>query len=348
MPVFVRSARTAGRVVLVAPVATWQAYNAWGGYSLYVGAPGDRRSWKVSYDRPFAGLGRSVGAADMLYGVSPVVAQAERAGVPLAYETDLDVAADPHLLDGASAYVSMGHDEYWTESMRRAVLAARDAGTNLVFLGADTEFWRIRLVPSPTGPRRLQVGYRWAYQADPLWPRKPTRATSPFGVPPASEAENALSGMRYECYPVDAPYTVTDPHWWGFRGTGVRRGQRFPRLVGIEADRVYPDGSTPRPLQILSNTSYSCLGVGTSAQSVYYTTPSGAGVFNVGTLRWTCSLERLSCGAYPISAATERFTRRVTRTVLRAFARGPVATTYPARDNLAHYALPTTHNVPAE
>ena len=42
-----------GRVVLVAPVNTWQAYNQWGGYSLYHGPSGDRRAWAVSFDRPY-------------------------------------------------------------------------------------------------------------------------------------------------------------------------------------------------------------------------------------------------------------------------------------------------------
>ena len=40
MPVTVRSARTAGKIVLKAAVATWQAYNTWGGYNLYKG-PGE-------------------------------------------------------------------------------------------------------------------------------------------------------------------------------------------------------------------------------------------------------------------------------------------------------------------
>ena len=35
VPVTVRSASTAGKVVLKACVSTWQAYNTWGGYDLY-------------------------------------------------------------------------------------------------------------------------------------------------------------------------------------------------------------------------------------------------------------------------------------------------------------------------
>jgi hypothetical protein len=55
VPLTVRSAGTAGRVVLKSAVATWQAYNTSGGYDLYAG-PGDSygsRSLAVSLDRPY-------------------------------------------------------------------------------------------------------------------------------------------------------------------------------------------------------------------------------------------------------------------------------------------------------
>ena len=44
MPYVVSSPTAAGTVALVAPVTTWQAYNAWGGYSLYEGPAGDREA----------------------------------------------------------------------------------------------------------------------------------------------------------------------------------------------------------------------------------------------------------------------------------------------------------------
>jgi hypothetical protein len=54
VPLTVRSTATAGRVVLVQAVTTWQAYNDWGGSSLYRGPDGQpaSRSYAVSFDRP--------------------------------------------------------------------------------------------------------------------------------------------------------------------------------------------------------------------------------------------------------------------------------------------------------
>jgi len=341
VPLVVRSPSVQGRVVLVAPVATWQAYNTWGGYSLYQGAGGDRPAFAVSFDRPFAAPGH----ADLLYGVVPVVVEAERLGIPLAYRTDLDLTGRRSLA-GARAYVSMGHDEYWTPSMRRAVLWARSRGTNLAFLGADTEYWRIRLGPAATGSRRVVVGYRWSYPQDPLYVRGSGRATAPFGYPPLPRPEEALTGLRYECYPVDAAYRVTSPRWWGYAGTRVHAGSSFAHLVGIEADGVHPGPATPRPMQVLSDSPYSCLGTATSAQSVYYTSASGAGVFNAGTLRWTCALHR-RCGDVTVSRAAARFTRRVTANVLRVFATGPAGRTHPTIDNLGGYQLGAGWTAPA-
>jgi hypothetical protein len=341
-PYVVRSPSTVGRLALVAPVTTWQAYDDWGGYSLYTGPAGDRRSWAVSFDRPYP----APGAGEFLFSVRSVVSRAERLGIPLAYLTNVDLDAEPGILRGAAGYVSMGHDEYWTPAMRRAVTAARDTGTNLAFLGANTMYWRIRLGARPTGPRRLVVGYRSDAVVDPVRHQHPAETTARYRDPPAASSENRLTGMLYECFPVDAPYRVVSPGWWGFRGTGVGPGSTFAHLVGVEADRVYPIRSTPRPLQVLSSAGYDCGGVRTSTQSVYYTAPSGAAVFNAGTLRWTCALLG-HCAPYAMPARTVRFVSVVTDNVFRRFAAGPVGRLSPAKDNVGRFRLPTVDRVPA-
>jgi hypothetical protein len=342
IPYIVSSPSAAGTVAVVVPVTTWQAYNLWGGYSLYAGPSGDRRSWAVSFDRPYDGVG---GLNDFHTSVVPIVLQAERTGEPLSYFANVDLHDDHDLLAGALGYVSTGHDEYWTPSMRTTVETARDAGTNLAFLGANTAYWRIRLDERETGPRRLMTGYRHDAAQDPLRDERPAEATSLFRAAPAAEPENALTGMLYECYPVDADYVVVSPKWWGFAGTGVRAGTAIPGLVGGESDRVYPDGFAPRPLQLLSHTSFSCRGVTTTSQSVYYTAPSGAGVFTAGTLRWGCALVDL-CDRR-LGPRTRDFARQVTDNLIHGFAAGPVGRRHPAHDNVAEFDLPLVNTVEA-
>lgn len=342
IPYVVRSPVLTGRLVLSAPVATWQAYNDWGGYDLYQGRAMDRRAWAVSLDRPYP----APGAGDMVFGVVPVAVEAEKAGVPLAFVTDLDLAADPHALRGAAAFVSLGHDEYWSAEMRGAVAVARDHGTNLAFLGANTMYWQIRLAQHTARGYRQVIGYRTDAQLDPWTSRNPHHASGLLRDIDPHGAEETLTGMRYECFPVDAAFRIASPDWWGFHGTGVRKGTSFAHLVGVEADRVYPLDTTPRPLQVLAHSTYDCDGAPTSTEATYYTTRSGAAVFDAGTLRWTCAL-RGHCHPYTLPRSTTHFVQRVTRNVLRTFAKGPAGLRRPAVDNISRFDLPTINEVPA-
>ncbi|WP_229890802.1 N,N-dimethylformamidase beta subunit family domain-containing protein [Streptomyces mashuensis] len=335
VPVTVRSAHTAGRLVLVNAAATWQAYNTWGGHSLYHGPGGkadySARSLAVSCDRPYDGDGARL----FLTYEQPAIALAERLGLPLAYVTSMDVDRDPGLLRGAHAVVSLGHDEYWTPAMRTAVTAARDAGTNVAFLGANACFRRIRLEPAGTTDRRLVVCYKTDWRLDPLAGHDDRAVTTDWRAAPHPDPENSLTGTLYESNPTSADYVVTEPGHWLFEDTGVARGARFPNLVGTEYDRVNSGPRTPRPLDIVAHSPLVCRGVRSFADSGYYTTAGGAGVFNTGTMRWVESLK--GDGTHGIPPATARFTAQVTANVLRAFATGPAGRDHPAADNLAAY-----------
>ncbi|MFI9723260.1 N,N-dimethylformamidase beta subunit family domain-containing protein [Streptomyces sp. NPDC052396] len=331
LPLTVRSRTTAGRLVLVNAVGTWQAYNTWGGHSLYHG-PGGKddyasRSLVVSCDRPYD----DDGAPLFTTYEQPAIALAERLGLPLAYLTTMDIDADPGLLHGAHGVVSLGHDEYWTPAMRRAVTAARDAGTNVAFLGANACFRRIRLEDN----RRLVVCYKTDAAQDPLYGKDDAAVTTDWREPPHADPENSLTGTLYESNPTSAAYVVDRPGHWLFEGTGVRRGTAFPNLVGTEYDRVNGGRATPRPLEIVAHSPLVCRGVHSYADSAYYTVAGGAGVFNTGTMRWVESLT--GDGSHGIPPETARFTERVTANLFRAFAAGPAARSHPAQDNLDAY-----------
>lgn len=342
VPYTVRSPSMRGRVVLMAPEMDWQAYDNSGGYSLYTAPPLQRRSWAVSFDRPQP----PPGAGQFLFNVVPVVRLAERLGLPLGYATDVDTATDPSLLAGARAVVSLGHDEYWSVPERRNITRARDAGTNLALLSSNDLYWRVRLRRTATGPARLLIGYKEdARTHDPARFSDPAEVTGRWRDGPRREPENSLTGMRYECYPVNTAWRVRSPRWWGYRGTGVSAGTAFPHLVQMEADRVYPVPGTPHPLQIIAYSPYDCQGVPTSSESVYYTVPSGAGVVTFGTQWWPCALQP-HCVGLPVR--DDRFARQVMRNVLRAFAAGPAGRAHPARDNVARFHLSSTDSVPVQ
>jgi len=332
VPVTVRSASTAGAVVILNDNTTWQAYNAWGGYSLYQGPDGlpSDRGYAVSFDRPYD----QDGAGRFLFFDQAAIALAERTGVPLAYETDVDIDQDPSILHGARAVVSLGHDEYYSQAMRSALLTARDAGTNLAFLGANAIYRHIRFADGD----RVIICYK-AAALDPLYGQDDAQTTQQWRDAPDPRPESVITGVFYECNPVSAPYVVYDPSSWIFAGTGARRGESFPGLVGPEYDRLDPSVPFPRPIQVLAHSPLTCDGFSTFSDSAYYTAASGAGVFASGTMRWVCAIRGPACG-HEVNLAAERFVDRATENLLRAFAAGPAGRAHPAQDNLAQVRPP--------
>lgn len=335
VPLTVRSASTKGRTVIVNAVATWQAYNRWGGYGSYDGPTGGyaSRSLAVTFDRPYE---YDDGAGLFLVYEAPLIALAERLGIPLAYTTTTDVAREKRLLEGAAAVLSLGHDEYWSPEQRAHVTAARDAGTNIAILGANCCYRRIRLEPSDLGPDRTVVCYKSSYAQDP-GVKRGHPATVDFRSAPAADPESSLLGVIYDGYPVDAPYVVTQPGHWLFEGTGVKAGDGFAHLVGVEYDKVNTGFPTPRPIEIIAHSPVVCEGRPSHQDTAYYTVASGAGVFATGTMRWVEALDAKGDGRgggnHGLDARSGALTTRVTENLLRVFAAGPAGRTHPARDN---------------
>ncbi|MEV7177351.1 N,N-dimethylformamidase beta subunit family domain-containing protein [Kitasatospora sp. NPDC093679] len=336
VPITVRSRAAAGRTVVVNAVTTWQAYNEWGGHNLYNGPTGGlaTRSLQVTFDRPYR---YADGAGLFLVYEAPLIALAERLGLPLAYTTTVDLARDADLLHGATAVLSLGHDEYWSPEQRAHVAAARDAGTNLAVLGANCCFRRVRYEPSALGPDRTVVCYKGAWQEDP-GRRAGHPATNDFRAAPDADPESSLLGVIYDGYPVDAPYVVTEPGHWVFAGTGTKAGDSFAHLVGVEYDRVNTAFPTPRPIEVVAHSPVVCDGRRSFADTAYWTVPGGAGVFASGTMRWVEALDAQGPGGHGnhgMDGRTGDLVRRVTENVLTAFAAGPAARTHPAVDNVA-------------
>ncbi|NUR64079.1 MAG: hypothetical protein HOV87_36285 [Catenulispora sp.] len=336
VPITVRSTSTAGKVVLINAVTTWQAYNSYGGYDLYSGGPKNdyaHRARIVSFDRPYDTTG-----ADRFqtYEQSSIVFTEKLAAehdIPLAYATDLDLHENPDLFQGARAIITLGHDEYWSARMRDTVTKARDAGTNVAFLGANAVFRHIRFEDSPLGKDRIQVDYKDAAE-DPMHVTDPSESTQDWRYPPLPRPENVLTGVLYECNPANADLVVYDPDSWLLAGTGAKAGQAFKGLVGVEYDRVVSDSSTPHPIQAISHSPITCRKTKSYADAAYYTVPSGAGVFATGTMRWNCALVDGGC-TDKLDGPSHAFAQKVTANVLLAFAAGPAGKDHPAQDNTA-------------
>ncbi len=334
VPLTVRDDASHAAVVILNGVTTWQAYNTWGGYSLYHGPPPqdsfDARARVVSFDRPYATGG---GAGGFIANELPIVELAEKLGVDVTYETDIDLARRPNLLLHHRALISLGHDEYWSATMRYGVLRARDAGVNVAFLGSNADFRHIRLRASPLGPDREEVCYKVATE-DPMYGIHDRRVTSDWRYGPVPRPESVLNGGLYRCNPVSANGVVVAGRSWLFRGTGLRRGRHIPNLFEDEYDGIAPYYPTPRTIEILARGRVRCHGVPGEADVTYYTVPRAGGVLDVGTSAWVAGITR-RCVLRDVCSRRSRLLERMSVNVLRIFARGPLGVLHPSQPNLA-------------
>ncbi|MCA1644677.1 MAG: hypothetical protein LC797_04115 [Chloroflexi bacterium] len=228
---------------------TDQAYNNWGGKSLYdsnssgfrtVG--GGTAAVKVSFDRPFAGNG----AGDSLRWELNMVRWLEASGFDVAFVSDIDVHRSPDFDARARAVLQAGHSEYWSREMRDHLEAARARGKGLGFFTGDTGAWAIRFEDSSLGPDRVQVCYRQA-DRDPLAATEPSRATVLWSDAPLNRPTHQLMGIGTNG-PLkrSADWVVDDVTAAGanvlFADTGFRRGDVVPGLVGYEYDGMWTTG----------------------------------------------------------------------------------------------------------
>jgi len=152
--------------------SAWEAYNTWGGYSLYqftgsTAGPGYQgAAYAVSYNRPMIDRGTPGGLGDTnsyFYEEYPMVRWLEANGYDVAIPPDLDSDRSGSLIQNHQIFLSVGHDEYWSGNQFNNVMAARDAGVNLAFLSGNEVFWKTYFAPSIDGsntPNRTLVDYK--------------------------------------------------------------------------------------------------------------------------------------------------------------------------------------------
>ena len=326
VPVILRSAHHAQTVTIMSGTATHQAYNPTGGSSLYQGVDGDGRiSWdhrsrRVSFNRPFASQGTGRVQKILNYEVG-LIQHLDSLGVPLSYTTNFALHQGAEQYAGSPAMVFLGHDEYWSAEMRTAAEHLRDSGTNLLFLGGNTAYWRIRWSEDGT----VVTSYKDAAE-DPVQDSRET--TTLWRSVPAADPEASLLGAQYVCASasyVTAPLVVTDPGFWGFAGLGVRAGSRFPGLVGHEIDQVA--GTSPQTTRVVASSPLQCKNMMGRSDLTYYTAPSGAGVVNVATFGFAWAVSPWVDVAPPESRA---FARGFLRNLVVEAAKGPLGLRFPS------------------
>jgi hypothetical protein len=312
-------------VVLQTSDATWQAYNTYGGNSLYqctvACPPGDpstyKAAYKVSYNRPFHTAEDDGGRSWLYTGAEyPMIRFLERNGYDVSYLSEVDVASNGSLLLNHKMFMSSGHDEYWSASQRTNVQAARDAGVNLAFFSGNEMFWKTRWEPSADGSNtanRTLVSYKDTHfpaQQDPVeW----TGTWRDPRFTPASQntPENALTGQIFLVNAgttrITVPWTYRQLRIWrntAVAGLGTGQSvQLAPSTLGYEWDQDADNGyrppgqfdvssTTATNVQVFTDFGSTTADGGTATHNLTeYRAPSGALVFGAGTVQWSWGLD---------------------------------------------------------
>ncbi len=280
------------------PVNTYQAYNDWGGVSLYTSP----RAYKVSFDRPY---GEDGSGAFLQLGEINFVRWLEMSGYDVTYSTTVDTHINGSNLLNYRGFLAAGHNEYWSRPMYDAANAARDAGVNLAFLGANPVFWQVRFESSNGGvPNRVMVCYKDA-TLDPT--TDPTLTTVNWRDPLLNRPEQVLVGVMYTSSPKNAnsTYAVTNSGNWAYAGTGLKDGDTVPGIVGYEADRSFTNYPAPNALPgtyiLLSHSLFTDQSNNSDYQNTsIYQAPSGAWVFGSGSIYWSWALDNYYLNGYQL------------------------------------------------
>jgi hypothetical protein len=296
--------------LLVLNTATWQAYNNYGGKSLYPSSSPDR-SYKVSFLRPSSHYWGAYNffKHEMLY-----LSWMHKNNRNTEFATDYDIHSDPSLLSKYKVVVFAGHAEYWSLNQRNNLQNYINSGGKLMILSGNTSWWQVRY---EDGGNTL-VCYK-SRTADPMNGVNDAIVTVNWYAAPVNNPENKLTGVSFRAggyvnhgstLPASqgyGDYAALNTHHWIYKGTGLNDGDEYgyeDAIVGNEVDGaeyIWKDGLPVVTGQDGTPLSYRILGItpaynanpsfnyANGTPGIYYTSGGGA-VFNAATIKWIFGL----------------------------------------------------------
>ena len=344
VPFVIRSKNLRNKTVYIASFQTMQAYNNWGGYSAYKGQgesepTSGNRAHRVTFDRPY-GAGSLKHFIDNELGIAQTV---DRFGKNVAWVSDYDISQGVADVTKARLLVSSAHDEYWTVQNRKAYDRAIKNGTNLMNMGGNASYWRIRY--KDDNGRLARSFYIYKYDKDPIEDSSPEQSTKLWRAEPGASPESLLTAAMYNhsasyCGATnDYKAKMIESTWFGFAGTSVANNQIVPSIATHEMDQIIPRSSIPAKTQILMHSKFTCISTdgvrrNQSYDMTYYTTQTNAAVFSTGTVAWGCLLTRLCAPKRGYRQESVKFAKAVTKNLLKALSAKDAALQFPAAYNV--------------
>jgi hypothetical protein len=281
---------------------TWAAYNRWPDrWSLY---DDDKTGWddwytgpgvSAGWDRPYGKYRQvvdaplSLGSGEFLLWEFPLAFWMEKHSYDVSYVSNVDTHADAAGLRRAKAFLSVGHDEYWSLEMFRNVKAALEAGVHAAFFSGNAVDGVVALHANGNG-----AANRWIERVGTFGGALPDRR--------AREEKHAARWKQHGPDPraiMGARTTLPANGWsdwtcvrekhWLFAGTGMKNGDKIPGLVGWEH---HGEPADVPGLEVVARGPVTSHGKpqGVDYTSVVFPGPKGNIIFNAATIWWSDGL----------------------------------------------------------
>jgi len=229
---------------------TWQAYNRWPeNESLYTDpraahAPGV----SVSFDRPYGKYVQifenplSFGSGEFLLWEYPLCFWLESQGYDVTYCSNSD-NLDPANLSRCKAMISVGHDEYWDVRQFENVKKAIADGLSVLWLSANDVYMVTPFTANAQGALNRRLTRQTCYGEFREEEKEAySKVLGPFENPGPDERD-IIGARTIVPFNGGGDWTCALPDHWLFAGTGMKKGECIPGLVGWE---FHGDADTDR------------------------------------------------------------------------------------------------------
>ncbi|MFN0118304.1 MAG: N,N-dimethylformamidase beta subunit family domain-containing protein, partial [Elusimicrobiota bacterium] len=313
----VRDDASTSDIIFQTADTTWQAYNSYGGNSLYVSTGPLNRGFKVSYNRP--NISRANTSNHVFSHEYPLIRWLEANAYSVSYFSGIDTDRRGTLVLNHKLFLSVGHDEYWSKAQRTHIENAQSAGIHTAFFSGNEMYWKTRYENSIDGSNtayRTLVCYKESYESAPIDPLHPTWTGTwrdPLFSPPGDggKPENAVIGQMFtvNAFRQDAlVVSAADGKMRFWRNSSVSSltpgtTVSFPEIIGYEWGEDIDNTSRPGGIIYLSSSTYfvplhmnSERGTGyapgfATHHLTLFKKESGAIVFGAGSMQWQWGLD---------------------------------------------------------
>lgn len=326
-------------ILVVPSTNTWQAYNPFGGKSLYnYNSTNNERAYKVSFQRPTSQI---IGFPEFINSEELIIKWLYENNFQVEFAADYDLHKNPNLLSNYKIVIIAGHSEYWSYQQRHQIQRFLDQGGKLIILSGNTCWWQVRFEDGVN----TMVCYK-DIALDPLYGVADSIVTYHWSLPPVNNPENKLTGVSFlyggyvnnnDRLPASlgyGDYAAINSWHWVYEGTDIQEGDEYgydEGIVGNEVDGALFNWQNGIPVVTGGDgtpKNYLVLGISPAASDYTFTEAphgmmglyfkqSGGAVFNPATIFWGRGLKK------------NHVVEKITKNVLKKF----ISNTFPPSIN---------------